>query len=286
MFKHLGIVGAGLMGRGIARLAALSKIDVSLYDVNETILRRSLELIKADLRKLASISKLTQDELTSTMERLRTRTSLPDLGHCDCIIESVIEDIRVKKDLFKHLDANTKSTAVLASTTSSLSITSIATYARNPERIIGTHFFNPVETSELVEVVKGYKTNNETIEQSIALIKTLGKIPIVVKDIPGFIVERISQPFYNEALRIFGENIADAGQIDRIIKDIGGFSNGPFETMDDIGIDTWLTVAQSLYDQSFGESRLRPHHILKQMVESGLLGKKTGKGFFNYEEEI
>jgi 3-hydroxybutyryl-CoA dehydrogenase len=285
MFKHLGIVGAGTMGRGIAQIAALSKIDISIYDVNETILRRSLELIKADLRKLINIGKLTPEEFSSTVSRLHTRTSLPDLGRCDCIIESVIEDIRVKKDLFKHLDSNTKSTAVLASTTSSLSITSIATYAHNPERIIGTNFFIPISTTEIVEVVKGYKTNNETIEQTIAFIKLLGKTPIVVKDSPGFIANRISQPFYNEALRLLSENVADAEQIDRITKIIGGFLSGPFETMDENGIDTSLAVTQSLYDQSNSEPRLRPNQILKQMVESGLLGKKTGKGFFSYEND-
>jgi 3-hydroxybutyryl-CoA dehydrogenase len=284
MFKHLGIVGAGTMGRGIAQLAALSKIDVSLYDVNETILRRSLELIKSDLRKLTNTNKLAPEEFSATIERLRTRTSLPDLGHCDCIIESVIEDIRVKKDLFKHLDTNTKSTAVLASTTSSLSITSIATDTRNPERIIGTHFFNPVGTSGLVEIVKGYKTNNETIEQSIEFIKSLGKTPIAVKDTPGFIVGRVSHPFYNEALRLLSENVADAEQIDRIMKIIGGFSSGPFEMIDNAGVDNSLAVMQSLYDQSYNEPRLRPHQILRQMVESGLLGKKSGKGFFNYED--
>jgi 3-hydroxybutyryl-CoA dehydrogenase len=285
MFKHLGIVGAGIMGRGIAQIAALAKIDVSIYDVNESILRRSLELIKSDMRKLSVIGKLTPDELSAAVSKLHTRTSLPDLGHCDCIIEAVIEDIRVKKDLFKHLDLNSKSTSVLASTTSSLSITSIATYAQNPQRIIGTNFFSPVSTSELVEVIKGYKTDNETTEQTLAFVKSLGKIPIVVKDSPGFITGRISQPFYNEALRLLSENVANAEQIDRIMKTIGGFPSGPFEKMDETGIDTSLAVTQSLYDQSNGESRLRPNQILKQMVESGLLGKKSGKGFFIYEEE-
>jgi 3-hydroxybutyryl-CoA dehydrogenase len=284
MFKHLGIVGAGTMGTGIAQLAALSKIDVQLYDVNETILRRSLERIKADLRKMVNLGKLAQEEFTGTMDRIRTRTSLPDLGNCDCIIESVIEDIRVKKDLFKHLDANTKSSAILASTTSSLSLTSIAALTRNPERVIGLHFFHPVNTTVIVEVVKGYKTNSETLEQAITLIKLLGKDPIVVKDTPGFIASRISLPMFSEALRLLGENVAYAEQIDNIVKKVGGFSTGLFETLDQMGIDSALAEIESLYDQSYGEPRLRPHPILKQMVESGLLGKKSAKGFFNYEE--
>ena len=284
MLKHLGIVGAGTMGSGIAQLAALSQIDVQLYDINETILRRSIERIKADLRKMINLGKLPHEEFNAILDRIRTRTSLPDLGHCDCIIESIIEDIRVKKDLFKHLDVNTKSTAVLASTTSSLSITSIAALTRNPERVIGMHFFHPVNTVSLVEVVKGYKTNTETLERAIEWAKLLGKNPIIVKDTPGFIANRISLPMFSEALRLLGENVAYAEQIDNIVKKIGGFSAGPFETLDQMGIDSALAETESLYDQSYGEPRLRPHPILKQMAESGLLGKKSAKGFYNYEE--
>ncbi len=284
MFKQLGIVGTGTMGIGIAQLAVLSKIDVQLYDVNDTLLRRSTVRINANLRKMVNLGKISQEEVQASMERIRTRTSLPDLGNCDFIIESVIEDIRVKKDVFKHLDASTKSTTILASTTSSRSITSIGANTRNPERIIGVHFFNPIETSALVEVVKGYKTNNETIEKIIAFVNLLGKTPIIVKDTPGFIANRVSQPLFGEALRLLGENVADVEQIDHIVKIIGGIPAGPFESMDQIGIDTAFAEAQSLFEQSNGEPRLRPHPILKQMVESGWLGKKTNKGFFNYEE--
>jgi 3-hydroxybutyryl-CoA dehydrogenase len=272
------------MGTGIAQLAALSKIDVQLYDVNETILRRSIERIKADLRKIINLGKLPLEEFNATVERIRTRTNLPDLGHCDWIIESVIEDLRIKKDPFKHLDINTKSTAVLASTTSSLSITSIAALTRNPERVIGMHFFHPVNTAALIEVVRGYKTNTETLDRAIEWAKLLGKNPIIVKDTPGFIANRISLPMFSEALRLLGENVAYAEQIDNIVKKIGGFSTGPFETLDQMGIDSVLAETESLYHQSYGEPRLRPHPILKQMAESGLLGKKSAKGFFNYEE--
>jgi 3-hydroxybutyryl-CoA dehydrogenase len=284
MFRHIGVVGAGTMGRGIAQLAALSKFNVHLYDVNETILRRSIEYIKADLRKMINLGKLSTDEFAETIERIRTRTSLSDLGHCDCIIESIIEDIRVKADLFKHLDTLTNSTAVLASTTSSLPITSIASLTRYPERVIGLHFFNPIYSTPLVEVVKGYKTNTETLDHSIEWIKLFCKEYVIVKDLPGFVVNRVSFPFFSEALRLLGENVAYAEQIDNIIKKIGGFSAGPFETLDRMGIDTALAEIESLYNQSFGEPRLRPHPILKQMVESGLLGKKSIKGFYNYEE--
>jgi 3-hydroxybutyryl-CoA dehydrogenase len=284
MFKHLGIVGAGSLGTGIAQLASLSKIDVQLYDVNETILRRSLEQIKADLRKKINLGKLAQEEFTAVMDRIRTRTSLPDLGNCDCIIESVVEDLRVKKDLFKHLDAAAKYSALLASTTSSLSITSIASMTKNPERILGLHFFHPVMSTRLVEIVKGFKTNEETLDSALSLIRLLGKDPAVVKDTPGFIASRISLPLFTEALRLLGENVATAEQIDSIVKKIGGFASGPFETLDQRGIDSALAEMQSLYEQSFEEPRLRPHPILKKMVESGLLGEKSGYGFFRHEE--
>jgi 3-hydroxybutyryl-CoA dehydrogenase len=284
MFKHLGIVGTGTLGTGIAQLAVLSKIDVQLYDINDTLLRRSTVRINANLRKMVNLGRLTPEEAQAAMERIRTRTNLPDLGNCEFIIESVIEDIHVKKDIFKHLDANTKSTAILASTTSSLSITSIGANTRNPERIAGVHFFHPIETSALVEVVKAYKTNDDTINKIIEFVNLLGKTPIIVKDTPGFIANRVSQPLFSEALRLLGENVANAEQIDRIVKIIGGFPNGPFESMDQIGVDVTLDEAQSLFEQSYSEPRLRPHPILKQMVESGWLGKKTNKGFFSYEE--
>jgi 3-hydroxybutyryl-CoA dehydrogenase len=284
MFKQLGIVGTGTMGTGIAQLALLSKIDVQLFDVNDTLLRRSTVRINANLRKMVNLGKITAEELQAAMERIRTRTSLPDLGNCDLIIESVIEDVRVKKDIFKHLDASTKSTAILASTTSSLSITSIGSQTRNPERIAGMHFFNPIEASLLVEVVRGLRTTNDTIEKIVEFIDLLGKRPILVKDTPGFIANRVSQPLFGEALRLLGENVAAVEQIDRIVKSIGGFPAGPFEMMDQIGNDEMLAEAQSLFEQSYNESRLRPHAILRQMVESGWLGKKTGKGFFSYEE--
>jgi len=284
MFKQVGIVGTGTLGTGIAQLAVLAKIDVQLYDVNDTLLRRSTVRINTNLRKMVNLGSLTSDELQAAMDRIRTRTSLPDLGSCDLIIESVTEDIRVKRDIFKHLDVSTKSTAILASTTSSLSITSVGAHTLNPERIAGVHFFHPIETSPLVEVVKAYKTTSETIEKIMAFVQVLGKKPIVVKDTPGFIANRISQPLNSEALRLLGENVAQAEQIDRIVKSIGGFLSGPFETMDQIGIDTILAEMQSLYEQSYGEPRLRPHPILKQMVDSGWLGKKTNMGFYNYQE--
>lgn len=286
MFKNVGIVGAGTMGSGIAQVVALSKIDVALYDVNDILLRQGIEGVRAELKKGVQKGKLTPERLTETMDRIRLRSNLSELGHCDIIIEAVIEDLRVKKDLFKHLEQNCKPTTTLATNTSSLSVSAIAAGTSKPERVIGLHFFNPPHLMKLVEVVRGQNTSDETLRSSIEFVEHIGKTPVAVKDTPGFIVNRVARPYYGEALRLLGEHVASVEQIDRIAKVIGGFAMGPFELMDLIGIDVNFSVTQSMYDQYFGESRYRPHPIQKRMVESGLLGKKTKRGFYEYEDKI
>jgi 3-hydroxybutyryl-CoA dehydrogenase len=285
MIKHLGLVGAGTMGAGIAQVAALSKIDVALYDINAPLLRQALERIKGDFKRGVEKGKLTQEQTTEAFSRIHPRTRLSDLGHAEVIIEAAIEDLRIKKDLFRHLEADTKPSTLLATNTSSLSITAIASATQIPERVIGMHFFNPAHTMKLVEVVQGQKTSPETVQRAIELAKHLGKTPVVVKDTPGFIVNRVARPFYGEALRLLGENVASVEEIDRIVKIEGGFTMGPFELMDLIGLDVNLSVTQSMYDQFFGEPRYRPHPIQKRMVESGMLGKKSGQGFYTYPEK-
>ena len=286
MFKQVGIVGAGTMGSGIAQVVALADIDVAIYDVNDTLLRQGVERIRADLRKGIQRGKLTQEQLTQTMERVRLRSSLSDFGNCDLIIEAVIEDLRVKKDLFRHLEQNSKPTTILASNTSSLSISSIASGISRQDRVVGTHFFNPAHLMKLVEVVPGDRTSKSVVSTASDFVKHIGKVPIVVKDTPGFVVNRVARPYYGEALRVLGENVATVEQIDRICKSIGGFPLGPFELMDLIGIDVNLSVTQSMYDQYSGEPRYRPHPIQKRMVDSGLLGKKSRHGFYAYEDTI
>jgi 3-hydroxybutyryl-CoA dehydrogenase len=286
MFKHIGIVGAGTMGSGIAQVVALANVDVSMYDVNETLLRQGIERIRADLRKGVQRGRLTQEQFTQAIERIRLRSGLAELGSCDLIIEAVIEDLRVKKDLFKHLEQNAKPTTVLATNTSSLSISSIAAGTSKQDRVIGLHFFNPAHIMNLVEVIRGQQTSDAVMRSAIEFVEHIGKTPVHVKDTPGFVVNRIARPFYGEALRLLGENVASVEQIDRIAKTIGGFAMGPFELMDLIGIDINFSVTQSMYDQYYGEPRYRPHPIQKRMVESGLLGKKTRRGFYTYDDKI
>ncbi len=286
MLKHVGIVGAGTMGSGIAQAVALSKLDVAIYDVNDTLMRQGVERVRAELKRGVQKGKLTPEELTSAMDRIRMRSNLPDLGHCDLIIEAVIEDLRVKKDLFRHLEKNSKPTTILATNTSSLSVGSISAGLGKPDRVIGLHFFNPAHIMKLVEVVLGPNTSAEVVQTAMDFVNHLGKTPVKVKDTPGFIVNRVARPYYGEALRILGENIATVEQVDRITKSVGGFAMGPFELMDLIGIDVNFSVTQSMFDQYFGEPRYRPHPIQQKMVESGTLGKKTGRGFYQYNDKI
>jgi len=284
MIRHLGVVGAGTTGTGIAQAAVLSKIDVALYDVNGTLLRQALERIKAEFRRRVESGELKREETSEAFTRIHPRTHLSDLNHCEIVAEAVIEDLRVKKDLFRHLEADTKPSTILASTTSTLSITAIASATRSPERVVGTHFLNPAHGAGLVEIVQGQQTSEIAVRVARELVDQLGKKLIVVKDSPGFVVQRVSQALYGEALRLLGENVAAVEEIDRIVKIQGGFASGPFEQMDTVGLDVLLATAQSLYDEYGSEARFRPHAIHKRMVQSGMLGKRTGQGFYKYNQ--
>ncbi len=283
IFKHIGIVGAGSTGAALAQMAAVAGADVLVYDINDTVLRRAFERIKTDLRRQVQQNVLTADQMSAILGRLRSRTSVADLSPCDLVIEAVVEDLRVKRDLMKHLDANTKPAAVLATASSALSVSAVGSFARFPERIIGMHFFHPIQSSPVVEVARGSRTNDQTVLAATDLVTMLGKRSILVNDSPGFVVNRVSYPYAGESLQIAGERIATPEQIDRIMKVVGGYEAGPFETIDQEGIDTHLAAARGLSDQFFGDSRYRPHPLLQQMVDAGKLGKKSGSGFVTSE---
>ncbi|MBI4535737.1 MAG: 3-hydroxybutyryl-CoA dehydrogenase [Ignavibacteriae bacterium] len=284
MIKTVGIIGAGTMGSGIAQVAALARFEVVLHDVSAEALKKAMDRIKSDFRRSVERQKITATEATEALAAIHPRKDLHDLGDSDFIVEAAIEDLEVKRKIFKDLDQIVGPGVVLATNTSSLSITAVGSLTNTPECVVGMHFFNPAPVMKLVEVVRGKHTSDGTAKETCDLAVTMGKTPVVCKDTPGFIVNRVARPFYGEALRLLGEGVAPVEQIDRIVKAEGGFRMGPFELMDLIGIDVNYAVTKSVYDQFFHEPRFRPHPIQRQMVESGMLGRKTKKGFYSYEE--
>lgn len=285
MAKSIGIVGAGTIGSGIARAIAQAGQDVLVYDVNETVLRRAFELVKSDYKRLVERGVMTQEEVGAIVGRIHPRTSLSDLRSCELVIEAVIEDLRIKKDLFKHLESHVKPVTLLASATTSLPLTAIASATTIPERVLGLHFLHPAATTPMVEVIRAAQTSTATIDKAIEFVSSIGKTSVTVSDTPGFVVNRLRTSIWGEALRILGESIADYEQIDSIARTIGGFKKGPFESLDQTGIDLALAIVQTLYDRSSGEPRYRPHPIQKRMVESGMTGAASGRGFYPYTKD-
>lgn len=270
---RLGVVGAGVMGSGIALAALHSDMYVTLYDVSGPMLEHARGQIERHLAKKGKVSNLPRLTLTDSLE---------DLKRCNFIIEAAPEDLALKSDLFARLDALCPPPAVLATNTSTLSVTSIAAAAASPARVAGMHFFNPAAVLPLVEVIRGAQTNDATLQTVAEVARWMGKTPVIAGDTPGFIVNRAARPFYGEALRLVGENAATFDQIDAIARLGAGFKMGPFELMDLIGIDINLAAMRSLWEQTYGEPRYRPHFIQVRMVQQGLLGRKTGRGFYDY----
>jgi 3-hydroxybutyryl-CoA dehydrogenase len=279
----VGIVGAGTMGAGIAHVAALAKHDVILCDTSREALTSAIDRISSELQRGLEKQRLTPSEAADAKSHIRTTTSLTSFSGCSFAIEAAVEKIDVKKEIFSRLEEVVPEQSVIATNTSSLSVTQIASGLRIPERVVGMHFFNPPHIMKLVEVVRGHRTSTETLRQTLEFARTLGKTAVVAADTPGFIVNRVARPFYGEALRLLGEGVATVEEIDRIVKLEGGFKMGPFELMDLIGIDVNLAVTQSIFEQTFGESRYRPHILQRNMVLAGNLGRKTKKGFYRYD---
>ena len=279
----VGVVGAGTMGAGIAQVAAQSGFSVILYDVDEDIVDRSLSALFARLDRLAEKEKLTADECRRVKERFRTTATLADLSACQIVIEAAPEQLEIKKRIFQELDAHCREDAILATNTSSLSVTEIGSMTSRSQRVAGMHFFNPVPLMELVEIIKGLQTDEKTVDTLVQFAYRLNKHPVICEDTPGFIVNRVARPFYNEALRIRGDRIANMEQIDRIMKKAGRFKMGPFELQDLIGIDVNFSTTESVHRGFFGEGRFRPHYYQQRMVDSGNLGRKTGRGYYVYE---
>jgi 3-hydroxybutyryl-CoA dehydrogenase len=278
----LGVIGGGTMGGGIAQVAAQQGMDVVLLDVRQDLLDASVARIKSFLQRNVERGRMSQDELDAAVGRIVTTTDFSGLADVDAVIEAALEEVNAKSEIFRQLDANCPADAILASNTSSLSITEIAAATTRPQRVVGMHFFNPVPLMALVEVVKGHSTSDATMNRAVDLARFLGKTPVRAADTPGFVVNRIVRPFYNEALRILGDGVASYPEIDRVMKG-AGFRMGPFELMDLIGNDVNLAVTASIFNQLYGEPKLRPSFHQQRIVQSGNLGQKAKRGWYAYD---
>lgn len=283
MISTIGIIGSGTMGSGIAHVCAVAGFNVLLYDVSADALQKGSLRIKDDLRRSVDKGRLTQQKADAALGAIHVHSSLNPLQRSDLIVEAALEDLETKRELFKRLDDVLPAQSILATNTSSLSVTSLAVATKRADRVVGMHFFNPAPVMKLVEVVRGKQTSDETVAMGCDLVRKLGKVPVVCRDTPGFIVNRVARPFYGEALRLLGEGVASVEEIDRIVRMSAGFKMGPFELMDLIGVDVNYAVTKSVYEQYFQEPRFRPHPIQRQMVEAGTLGRKTKRGFYSYE---
>ncbi len=280
----IGIVGSGAMGSGIAQVAATAGHPTIVYDTNSAALEKAKTNLTNSLQKLVEKEKISSDKAQSILKLTSYSSSIQDFKSCDLIIEAIVENIDVKQSVFKELESISSNTCVLASNTSSLSITSIASACNNPEKVMGIHFFNPATLMPLVEIIPGIATDMVIANHCQALINSWGKVTVMTKDTPGFIVNRVARPFYSEALRIYDEQIADMATIDWAMKEIGGFRMGPFELMDLIGHDVNYVVTETVWKQFYYDPRFKPSLTQKRLLEAKFLGKKTNRGFYDYRD--
>jgi 3-hydroxybutyryl-CoA dehydrogenase len=279
--KSVAVIGAGTMGNGIAQVVAASGIGILMTDINDAALKRGLDAIGKSLERLVSKQKLSATDRTALLGRIRTTTRLEDIADCDVVVEAATENVDLKLKIFADLDRLAKPAAILASNTSSISLTRIAGTTRRPSQVIGMHFFNPVPVMPLVELIRALQTSDTTYQAIKALTEKLGKSPVEVKNSPGFVGNRILLPMLNEAVYCLHEGLATAEDIDSVMKLGMGHPMGPLALADLIGLDTCLAILRVLYE-GFKDPKYRPCLLWQEKVDAGELGRKTGRGFFVY----
>ena len=279
----IGIIGAGTMGMGIAQVAATAGHTTYLYDTRQEAVEKALATLAKTMATLVAKGKVPQAEADAILGRIRPAALMKEMAGCGLVIEAVVEDIAVKRKLFQDLEAKLAPGAVLATNTSSLSVTEIGAACTRPERVLGLHFFNPAPLLPLVEVIPGLATAPEHRDACVELMRAWGKSPVVCKDTPGFIVNRVARPYYGESLRILEEGGADIPTIDRAMKEVGGFRMGPFELMDLIGNDVNYMVTRTVWESFFYDPRYKPSFIQQRLVQGRWLGRKSGRGHYRYD---